>query len=227
MSIFGKNENFIKICIIIEAKKLDQNSFTRSAFEIHSNFLFSISIENHKMFDKFKEEKGGEMMEERTEENVNEEESVETSPNNESTIGISELMGKRAKLEEAIDYVGLMIKNLKDKRTMLEKDIEEESVDIKNLKEKLEKVSEYIDEENRGIQQLADKRMKVENEADEVATIINNLRDKLSGIDTIVGEEGNRVRQIKESRDSVRKLEKFRNCLFFTTRWNRWEHFIS
>jgi len=25
-------------------------------------------------------------------------------------------MGKRAKLEEAIDYVGLMIKNLKDKR---------------------------------------------------------------------------------------------------------------
>ena len=89
------------------------------------------------MFDKFKEEKGGEMMEERTEENVNEEESVETSPNNESTIGIGELMGKRAKLEEAIDYVGLMIKNLKDKRTMLEKDIEEESVDIKNLKEKL------------------------------------------------------------------------------------------
>ena len=46
-------------------------------------------------------------------------------------------MNKRAKLEEAIDYVGLMIKNLKDKRTMLEKDIEEESVDIKNLKEKL------------------------------------------------------------------------------------------
>ena len=97
------------------------------------------------MFDKFKEEKGGEMMEERIEENVSEEESVEASPNSESTIGIGELMGKRAKLEEAIDYVGLMIKNLKDKRTMLEKDIEEESVDIKNLKEKLEKVSEYID----------------------------------------------------------------------------------
>ena len=50
-------------------------------------------------------------------------------PSTESTIGIGELMGKRAKLEEAIDYVGLMIKNLKDKRTMLEKDIEEESVD--------------------------------------------------------------------------------------------------
>ena len=53
-------------------------------------------------------------MEERIEENVNEEESVEASPNSESTIGIGELMGKRAKLEEAIDYVGLMIKNLKD-----------------------------------------------------------------------------------------------------------------
>ena len=74
------------------------------------------------MFDKFKEEKGGEMMEERIEENVNEEELVDVSPNSESTIGIGELMGKRAKLEEAIDYVGLMIKNLKDKRTMLEKD---------------------------------------------------------------------------------------------------------
>ena len=46
---------------------------------------------------------------------------------------------KRAKLEEAIDYVGLMIKNLKDKRTLLEKDVEEEAVDIKNLKEKLTK----------------------------------------------------------------------------------------
>ena len=41
------------------------------------------------MFDKFKEEKGGEMMEERIEENVNEEESVEASPNSESTIGLS------------------------------------------------------------------------------------------------------------------------------------------
>ncbi|MDO7696713.1 MAG: transcriptional regulator, partial [Nitrosopumilus sp.] len=104
------------------------------------------------MFDKFKEEKGGEMVEERINENTVESETVESSQNSESPIGIGELMGKRAKLEEAIDYVGLMIKNLKDKRTMLEKDIEEESVDIKNLKEKLQKVSEYIDEENRGIQ---------------------------------------------------------------------------
>ena len=96
------------------------------------------------MFDKFKEEKGGEMMEERIEENVSEEESVEASPNSESTIGIGELMGKRAKLEEAIDYVGLMIKNLKDKRTMLEKDIEEEAVDIKNLKEKFDKYTDTL-----------------------------------------------------------------------------------
>ena len=79
------------------------------------------------MFDKFKEEKGGEMVEEKIDENANEGETAESSPNSESTIGIGELMGKRAKLEEAIDYVGLMIKNLKDKRTMLEKDIEEES----------------------------------------------------------------------------------------------------
>src|SRR5207245_8088255 len=55
-------------------------------------------------------------------------------------IGIRALMDKRTKLEEAIDYVGLMIKNLKDKRTGLEKSIEDESVDIKNLKEKLVKV---------------------------------------------------------------------------------------
>ena len=85
------------------------------------------------MFDKFKEEKGGEMVEERNYQNTNE---VKSSQNVESVIGIGELIGKRAKLEEAIDYVGLMIKNLKEKRTMLEKDIEEESVDIKNLKEK-------------------------------------------------------------------------------------------
>ena len=71
-----------------------------------------------------------------------------------SDIGISSLMNKRAKLEEAIDYVGGLISNLKEKRTNLEKEIEEESVDIKNLKEKLMKVSDYIDEETRGIQHL-------------------------------------------------------------------------
>ena len=91
-------------------------------------------------------------------------------------IGIGELMGKRAKLEEAIDYVGLMIKNLKDKRTLLEKHIEEESVDIRNLKEKLQKIGEYIEEENKGIKELVSKRIHAENEADEVGLILNNLK---------------------------------------------------
>jgi len=49
-------------------------------------------------------------------------------------------MGKRFKLEEAIDYVGGMIKDLKEKRTNLVKNIEDESVDIKNMKEKLTKI---------------------------------------------------------------------------------------
>ncbi len=81
------------------------------------------------------------MVEERREENINTEGSVESTSTIESVseIGIGELIGKRAKLEEAIDYVGLMIKNLKDKRTSLEKDIEEESVDIKNLRENCRK----------------------------------------------------------------------------------------
>jgi len=147
------------------------------------------------MFDKFKSDEGGEMIEERPEESSNAG-SVET-PAESSQIGIGELMGKRAKLEEAIDYVGLMIKNLKDKRTLLE------TVDIKNLKEKLQKVSEYIDEENRGITELASKRKRVEDEADEVGTIINSLRDKLAGVDRIIDDEGTRVRKIKESRDSL------------------------
>lgn len=119
-----------------------------------------------------------------------------------SEIGIGSLMNKRAKLEEAIDYVGLMIKNLKDKRTLLEKEIEDESVDIKNLKEKLAKVSEYIEEENRGIRELTQKRSQVEREADTVASMINNLREKLVGIDRIVDDEGNRVKKIKEARQS-------------------------
>ena len=38
-----------------------------------------------------------------------------------SQLGIEGLMDKRFKLEEAIDYVGLMIKDLKDKRTNLVK----------------------------------------------------------------------------------------------------------
>ncbi|MEJ2281775.1 MAG: hypothetical protein P8X97_07740 [Candidatus Bathyarchaeota archaeon] len=76
-------------------------------------------------------------------ETVDGESKVESFSEKSSEIGIGDLMNKRAQLDEAIDYVGLMIKNLKDKRTGLEKDIEEESVDIKNLKEKLEKVSKF------------------------------------------------------------------------------------
>jgi len=117
-----------------------------------------------------------------------------------SEIGISVLMDKRVKLDEAIDYVGLMIKNLKDKRTRLEKDIEQESVDIKNLKEKLMKVSEYIDEENQGIQNLTMKRSAVEKEADEVGNFTNSLRNKLSGIDRIIDDEGSKIKSFKESR---------------------------
>ena len=149
-----------------------------------------------KMFDKFKKDSGGEMTEDRT---VDESTNVKPSSVSSETIqeiGIVELMSKRAKLEEAIDYVGLMIKNLKDKRTVLEKDIEEESVDIKNLKEKLEKVSQYIEEENRGIKELAHKRQQVENEADEVGSLINSLRDRLSGIDRIIDNEGTKVKKI-------------------------------
>jgi len=61
------------------------------------------------MFDKFREGEG-EMVEERMEENENVVEST-SIVESESEIGIGELIGKRAKLEEAIDYVGLMIKN--------------------------------------------------------------------------------------------------------------------
>ena len=65
--------------------------------------------------DKFKEDEGGEMVQERpteyeeqsTQETAesNPEPQVET-PQSDSDIGISSLMNKRAKLEEAIDYVG-------------------------------------------------------------------------------------------------------------------------
>jgi chromosome segregation ATPase len=115
-------------------------------------------------------------------------------------IGIGALMDKRNKLEETIDYVGLMIKNLKDKRTNLEKSIEDESVDIKNLKEKLVKVGQYIEEEKLGIKTLQQKRSNVEREADDVAAIINNLREKLLSIDRVVNEEGNKIEKFKDAR---------------------------
>ncbi|MFZ1077053.1 MAG: transcriptional regulator [Nitrosotalea sp.] len=115
-------------------------------------------------------------------------------------IGIGALMDKRNKLEETIDYVGLMIKNLKDKRTNLEKSIEDESVDIKNLKEKLVKVGQYIEEEKQGIRTLQQKRSNVEREADDVAAIINNLREKLLSIDRVVNEEGSKIEKFKDAR---------------------------
>ena len=90
--------------------------------------------------DKFKEEEGGEMVEERPSENQEQpsENIAESVPESQqkwmNQIQILEfhhLMNKRAKLEEAIDYVGGLIANLKEKRTNLEKEIEEESVDIR------------------------------------------------------------------------------------------------
>ncbi len=169
------------------------------------------------MFEKFRkdhveheESSGSEMVEERpkqeepeyhnTENSISESQPQTESSPSEGQIGIRALKDKRVKLEEAIDYVGLMIKNLKDKRTNLEKEIEDESVDIKNLKEKLMKVSEYIEEENQGIGNLTRKRGAVEHEADEVGTLINNLRGKLSGIDSVVSTEGERIKNFKESR---------------------------
>jgi len=71
-----------------------------------------------------------------------------------SQLGIEQLMDKRFKLGEAIDYVATMIKELRDKRTGLVKSIEDESVDIRNLKEKLTKINQFIQDENEGLQEL-------------------------------------------------------------------------
>jgi len=73
------------------------------------------------MFDRLKKQEGEEMVEEKP----IEESKIESTENKDSSsflddssqIGIGELMDKRARLDEAIDYVGLMIKNLKDKST--------------------------------------------------------------------------------------------------------------
>jgi len=175
------------------------------------SILFTLILVN--MFEKFRkdheESSGSEMVEERpkeeaeyhnTEKDISESQPQTQSSSSEGQIGIRALKDKRVKLEEAIDYVGLMIKNLKDKRTNLEKEIEDESVDIKNLKEKLMKVSEYIDEENQGIGNLTRKRGAVEHEADEVGTLINSLRGKLSGIDSVVNTEGDRIKNFKDAR---------------------------
>ena len=63
-------------------------------------------------------------------ERVQSESQISTSQTSSRNIGISGLMDKRLQLDKAIDYVGLMIKNLKEKRTTLEKDIEDESEKI-------------------------------------------------------------------------------------------------
>jgi chromosome segregation ATPase len=105
-------------------------------------------------------------------------------------------------LEEAIDYVGLLIKNLKDKRTKLVKNIEDELVDIGNLKEKLGKINQFIGEEKQGLEDLSAKRSRAEKDADEVGSIVYNMRDRIAEIDKIVADEANRIKSFKESRSS-------------------------
>jgi len=122
-------------------------------------------------------------------------------PASQTEIGIGNLKDKRVKLEEAVDYVGLLIANLKEKRTRLEKEVEEESVDIKNLRAKLAKVGEYIQEEGQSLQNLSSKRSVVEQQADEVCGIIDNLRGHLAKINQVVEEEGNVIKDFKNSRE--------------------------
>ena len=125
--------------------------------------------------------------------------SVSDIGNSSRNIGIGALIDKRSKLEEALDYVGVMIANLKAKRTSLEKDIEDEHVDIKKLKEKLLKANSFIDEEDKGITQLTQKRALVEQEADDIGNLIINLRDKLSGVDTIIENEKSKINDVKKN----------------------------
>ena len=122
-------------------------------------------------------------------------------PTSQTEIGIGNLKDKRVKLEEAVDYVGLLIANLKEKRTRLEKEVEEESVDIKNLRAKLAKVGEYIQEEGQSLQNLSSKRSVVEQQADEVCGIIDNLRGHLAKINQVVEDEGTTIKEFKNSRE--------------------------
>ena len=117
-----------------------------------------------------------------------------------SQLGIEGLMDKRHKVGEAIDYVGSMIKELREKRANLQKSIEDESVDIKNLKEKLTKISQFIQEENDGLQELTRKRSEVEKDADEVGNIVYSLRDKITEIDKVVADEASRISSFKSSK---------------------------
>ena len=124
----------------------------------------------------------------------------ETGTAVQSQLGIEGLMDKRFKVGEAIDYVGSMIKELREKRANLQKSIEDESVDIKNLKEKLTKISQFIQEENEGLQELTRKRSEVEKDADEVGNIVYSLRDKITEIDKIVADEASRINSFKSSK---------------------------
>ena len=119
-----------------------------------------------------------------------------------SQLGIEQLMDKRFKLGEAIDYVATMIKELRDKRTGLVKSIEDESVDIRNLKEKLTKINQFIQDENEGLQELTRKRSEVEKDADDVGNIVYSLRDKISNIEKIVADEASRINSFKSSKGS-------------------------
>ena len=139
---------------------------------------------------------------ESTEESVSYSQETEESSTSSSQLGIQELMNKRAKLEEAIDYVGLMIKNLKDNRTKLVKNIEDELVDISNLKEKLAKINQFINEENQGLQDLAAKRAQAEKDADGVGSTVYNMRDRITEIGKTIDDEANRIKSFKESRSS-------------------------
>ena len=124
---------------------------------------------------------------------------VPRTDNPSSEIGITGLIDKRSKLEEALNYVGVLVGNLKTKRTSLEKEIEEEYVDIKKLNEKLLKAKNYIDEEHQGIAQLIQKRALVEKEADAIGDLVVNLKDNIARISSVMSDEENRVLDIKKT----------------------------
>lgn len=118
------------------------------------------------------------------------------------SLGIGELMNKRAKLEDAVDYVGVMITNLRDKRTGLEKEIEDESVEIKNIHEKLVKVQEYIETERQGIESLKVRRASVDAYANKAAERMNALRGLISELDGVVKSELEQTRSFRESKNT-------------------------
>jgi len=98
------------------------------------------------VFDKFKKEEGGEMVEERIEENSNVAESVDiknlkeklqkvSEYIDEENRGISELANKRKQVEDEADQVGIIISNLRDKLSNVDKIIDDEGNRVKKIKE--------------------------------------------------------------------------------------------